>query len=397
MDIGLLYNKRTTNLGDDIQAYAVERLLPRFDRLVDRENMNTDGHFDNRPTATVMAAWFMGRKWQWPPANCLRPLFTSFHYTDFEGYPLTYLRSSFEYIAGPGAEYLKAWGPVGCRDLFTMEQLQARGIDAYFSGCVTLTLPQQPVTADAKKYVCVVDVTPAVEEKIRGIYELSGLEVRTLTHVNTPSDDTPFSTRMQAVEALLTAYQNAYCVITNRLHVALPCLAMGTPVVLVCDNMHPSRFRPYSDWLIHMSSAEFLEADVADMLLNPKPNSDAYLPYREALIKQIREFGEKVAEADDLQPNQPIPYTELDYLRWHNDVMAENLLRWYQESKPLLKQIKTLTKKNAALKKKLNAANARIQQDDEFVAAYREERKSKARRRLTEEFVEALCADETAE
>jgi hypothetical protein len=79
MDIGLLHNKRTTNIGDDIQTYALENLLPRVDRMVDRENMNTDECFDHQPTATPMAAWFMGKKWQWPPADCLRPLCGSVH------------------------------------------------------------------------------------------------------------------------------------------------------------------------------------------------------------------------------------------------------------------------------------------------------------------------------
>lgn len=46
-----------------ILAYAIEDLLPRVDQLVDRENRNTNKHFNN-PTATVTAAWFM-EKWQW--------------------------------------------------------------------------------------------------------------------------------------------------------------------------------------------------------------------------------------------------------------------------------------------------------------------------------------------
>lgn len=388
MDIGLLHNKRITNIGDDIQAYAVARLLPRVDRMVDRENMHTDAHFNNKPTATVMAAWFMGKKWEWPPADCLRPLFTSFHYTDFEAYPLRYLRSSYEYITGPGADYLRSWGPIGCRDLFTMEQLQARGIEAYFSGCVTLTLPQQPTTADAKKYVCAVDVTAPVEKKIRQIYEGSGLEVRKMTHLTTPSDDSKFSDRSKAVEALLTTYQNAYCVITRRLHVALPCLAMGTPVILVNNNMHPSRFRPYSDWIPHMTPEEFLERDVADMLLNPKPNSEAHLPYREALIKQIREFGEKAAAAEDIQPRSPIPYTELDYLRWHHDVMEENLLRWYKESKDLVHQIDELKANNAQLKKKLKSANIKVKKYKVFSEAYQQETEEAARLQMADAFAE---------
>ena len=371
MNIGLLYNKRTTNLGDDIQTYALENLLPRVDAMVDRENMNTNGHFKNQPTATVMAAWFMGRKWQWPPADCLRPLFTSFHYTDFTNYPNKYFRSEFQYISGPGAEYLKAWGPIGCRDLFTMEQLQARGIDAYFSGCVTLTLPKQPVTKDAGKYVCLVDVPKAVENKIREIYKDTDKEIRVMTHLVKASNHLTAAHRRTAVEKILTTYQNAYCVITKRLHVTLPCLAMGTPVVLVNAKMDPTRFRPYKDWVPSMTPDEFLERDVADLLLNPKPNSTEYLPYREALIKQITEFAQMAMGADDIQPRYPLPYTQAEYLQWHHDMMEENLQRWFQQSKEVFKelneaqaQIKKLTsdnKKKTAKMKELKAEVARLQ------------------------------------
>lgn len=360
MNIGLLHNKGTTNIGDDIQSYALENLLPRVDTMVDRENMHTNEHFNNKPTATVMAAWFMGRKWQWPPADCLRPLFISFHYTDFTDYPYKYFRSEYEYISGPGAEYLNAWGPVGCRDLFTMEQLQKRGIEAYFSGCVTLTLPKQPVTKDAGKYVCLVDVPKAVEEKVRKIYKDTDKEIRVITHKTPASGHLTQAHRRAEVEKLLTTYQNAYCVITRRLHVSLPCLAMETPVILVNTKMDPTRFRPYADWVTSMSPAEFLERDVTDLLLNPKPNKKDYLPYRENLIKKITEFGQYALTADNIEPRHPLPYSRMEYLEWHNSVMQDNLFRWYQQSKSLFKDLDkagTQNKKLAAANKKLKAAD----------------------------------------
>lgn len=353
MKIGLLYNKRTTNVGDDIQSYALENLLPRVDTMVDRENMNTNAHFDNKPTATVMAAWFMGRKWQWPPVDCLRPLFTSFHYTDFTNYPNKYFRSEFEYISGPGAQYLDAWGPVGCRDLFTMEQLQKRGIEAYFSGCVTLTLPKQPVTKDAGKYVCLVDVPKAVEEKVREIFKDTDKEIRVMTHLTKASNLLTIAHRRKEVEKLLTIYQNAFCVITKRLHVTLPCLAMETPVILVNAKMDPTRFRPYKDWVPSMTPDEFVERDVTDLLLNPKPNSKEYLPYREELIRQITEFANNAMAVENIQPRHPLPYTREEYLQWHHDAMEENLQRWYQLSKQVYKDLAEANAQN----KKLTAAN----------------------------------------
>lgn len=349
MKIGLLHNKRTTNLGDDIQSFALENLLPRVDTMVDRENMNTDKHFHNKPTATVMAAWFMGRKWQWPPADCLRPLFTSFHYTDFTNYPNKYFRSEFQYISGPGAEYLNAWGPVGCRDLFTMEQLQARGIEAYFSGCVTLTLPKQPITKDAGKYVCLVDVPKAVEKKVREIYKDTGKEIRVMTHLIKASSHTTRAQRRSEVKKVLTTYQNAFCVITKRLHVMLPCLAMETPVVLVNAKMDPTRFRPYKDWVPSMTPDEFLERDVTDLLLHPQPNSQEYLPYREGLIEQITAFSKNALTVDNIHPRHPLPYTREEYLQWHNAVMTDNLKQWHLQFAQVSDALKHAIAQNATL------------------------------------------------
>ena len=37
-------------------------------------------------------------------------------------------------------EHLKKFEPIGCRDFFTLKSLLNKGIDAYFSSCLTLTL-----------------------------------------------------------------------------------------------------------------------------------------------------------------------------------------------------------------------------------------------------------------
>ena len=344
MKLGVLYNRNTQNVGDDIQAYAVERLLPRADLMLDRENMSKRDATGHDPIAVVMAAWFMGRKWKWPPADNIRPLFTSFHYTDFGGYPYKYLRSQYEYLSGPGADYLRSWGPVGCRDEFTAEELNKRGIEAYFSGCVTLTLPPQPRTEDAGSYVCLVDVVPGVEKKVRELLKGTGLRIVKCTHKTTMTESTfvDYETRKKELIRLLTLYQNARCVVTRRLHVSLPCLAMGTPVLLVHGNLHPSRFRPYCDWIRNMTPRQFIDTATREMLTDPEPNSTAYLPYREALIAQITEWGKTMAALDDCPPHSPIPYTETEYLRWHDKVMADNLMQWYTQSKGLFARINTL-------------------------------------------------------
>ena len=49
-----------------------------------------------------------------------------------------------EFLTGLAKDYMNACGGIGCRDLFTQRTFEALGINCYFSGCITLTLPEQP-------------------------------------------------------------------------------------------------------------------------------------------------------------------------------------------------------------------------------------------------------------
>src|SRR5687768_10856619 len=70
----------TDNVGDDIQALAALRFMPRVDFLVLRDALSEfrPPHPEERDVRVIMNGWFMGRN-SWPPAAELRPLFISFH------------------------------------------------------------------------------------------------------------------------------------------------------------------------------------------------------------------------------------------------------------------------------------------------------------------------------
>ena len=40
MKYGIIVNINTDNIGDDVQSYAAEKLLPHLDAIVSRENMD---------------------------------------------------------------------------------------------------------------------------------------------------------------------------------------------------------------------------------------------------------------------------------------------------------------------------------------------------------------------
>ncbi len=378
MRFGILYNKSNMNIGDDIQAYATARFLPRVDCFIDRETIDSFRSEDGEPVAVIMNAWYMWHKWNWPPSKYIYPLMTGFHYADHQlanqwfGSPL-----KFEFLDGVGARWLNAYGPVGCRDLFTLRHLQERGINAYFSGCITLTLPQMPETEDKGQYVCVVDVFKKGRDKLHSLLD-GKIEVREISHLRERDETLSWEARQTMVKELLTVYQNARCVVTRRLHCALPCLAMGVPVLLVRGDEDDTRFEPYYDWLHYAPLDDFAEGKFDYDFLDPPPNKTDYLPYREALIKAAGEFAEQAEgetrSADELNR---LDCTEEELIRWRHDVMKRSLDLWLEDDH-LKHERETETQK--AHKAELRERDKQIKQlKKERDAAKRKEERTRAK------------------
>ena len=103
--------------------------------------------------------------------------------------------------------------PVGARDPATRAAMARRGIDAEFVGCATMTLRR-------------------FDGERAGVYSVdAGSHSRgmLLTHNATPG----WGAQLVEARRLLDVYRSAELVITSRLHVALPCLAFGTPVIVI--------------------------------------------------------------------------------------------------------------------------------------------------------------------
>lgn len=332
MKFGILYNKSNMNIGDDIQAYATARFLPGIDYYIDRENIDSFTPENDEPVAVIMNAWYMWRKWNWPPSKFIHPLMVGFHYADHQlanqwyGSPLKY-----QFLEGIGGDYLNAYGPVGCRDKFTLKKLKEIGVDAYFSGCITLTIPKMPEREDKGKYICVVDVVKKAREKFREDYG-DKIEIREISHLRERDETISWEERKKSVEELLTVYQNARCVVTRRLHCALPCLAMGVPVLLVRGDEDDTRFDPYYDLLHRATVDDFMEDNFEYDFLNPPENSGGYKEYADSLTKTVTEFV--AAAKDDNRSADELcktTYTEQDVINWRHDVMKNALEIWLDD------------------------------------------------------------------
>lgn len=351
MKYGILFNQGNVNVGDDIQAYATSNFLPHTDYFIDRERINEFVSDDDEPVGVIMNAWYMWAKWHWPPSKYIVPHFVGFHYADHQlakqpGSPIKY-----EFLNGVGGDYLKAYGPIGCRDNYTKGQLRGLGVDAYFSGCITLTLPKQE-KIECGKYVCLVDIDPRVTKKIEKQLEGTGIEVKVMTQNKTADFDESWESRLKRVKKLLTTYQNALCVVTKRLHCSLPCLAMEVPVLLVKEMTDDIRFDPYYDYMHRSTVTDFLAGKCDYNFADPPENPQLYKPVREELIRSCEQF---VAETKDVEATADelckTTYTEDEVIRWRHDTMMEAMDNWLAVNRELMINNKYMGKEIDKMKK----------------------------------------------
>lgn len=282
---GLLSYASVANLGDAIQSLAARRFLPFVDCHVPRERLSEEPSFDGR-VHLICNGWFMDNPSHWPPHPSINPLLISMHFaeTDFRRFQFLRPRPIDRLLAGAGLEYLRANGPVGARDLFTLEQLESRGVPAYHSGCLTLTLQRPHSAARSEEIVACdlpQDLLAALERKVRR-------PVVTVSHTGRQARS-PQQQEQAALEILQT-YARAHAVVTTRIHCALPCLAMGTPVLLVEKGGFGRRVSDMSQLLHTCQSHAFLRGRYAFDFETPPDNPQRHIGLAQALEARCRQF-----------------------------------------------------------------------------------------------------------
>ena len=214
------------NLGDDIQSLAAKKLLPRVDGGVTRERLRSPG----APGVISMNGYFLGQC-DWPPSPDLQPFFFAFHVTP----------GSVAKVCSPeGIAYLKQHEPIGCRDQGTMHLLQKHGVKAFYSKCVTLTLPRRDKAPQNGRIYMVglsKGAVAAVPKRIRRQAVLVDQAKLRLPDIRP-------SLKEELSQHLLDTYsKTAALVITSKIHCAMPCIAMGIPVVFLYDKSKQDDYR----------------------------------------------------------------------------------------------------------------------------------------------------------
>ena len=187
----VLAYRHTGNLGDAIQTVALCRLLGEPCRGVFRDDVSREPP-DDRPF--VVNGW-LGKVVPAPEESCI---FAGVH------------------VAHEGEEQL-AWlqtsrHSVGTRDPHTLAWLTRNGMNPTLVGCATLTFDRY---RGPRNGCYTIDVGPIV-----GCTPLTN-------HLRAHSWRTQWDLALERLDQI----RKAELVYTNRLHIILPCLAFGTPVV----------------------------------------------------------------------------------------------------------------------------------------------------------------------
>lgn len=348
MKFGLMVKRETRNIGDDIQAYAVKRFLPRIDYYVDMNHMDEFIPDKEEKVAVIINGWFLQYTLNWPPSPYIKPLPISMHFTNKDWFWDTTDRAY--HLQGYGLEYLKDIEPIGCRDSHTQKLLDSKGIKTEYTGCMTLTIPKfQKI--EKQDYICAVDVS---EEVIEQIKKTTDMEVKIVTHT-VPEDYHKLSweKRMENVEELLKLYQGARAVISYRLHCALPCLAIGTPTILLNEEYRNDRFGDYTAYIESCKEEDFVSGKIIYDYKNISTHSDKWKELRDNLIKKCEDFVKEAEKSNEIYENDIISIKDYKkYVIKKSNWLKETTLESYKRFKDADKKLEgnTLKSKEEILK-----------------------------------------------
>lgn len=302
MKFALMKYDYTTNLGNEIQSIAAKRFLPKIDYYIDHEKLNL---FQNREKVKmIMNGWYLDCLESWPPSKDIDPLLISMHFT-------LSANNTKKVISTPESkDFFSSYGPVGCRDYSTLNLMKELDIDSYYSGDLTLTLEGRNIKNDYK-YIVVnlynpheiiefvktkteIDIFEIQQESIWS-YKQKYLDRRPMKYSLTSFYDA--NEKFFIAENLLRIYENAHCIITDRVHCALPCLALKTPVLFIDSaKFAPERTKGLHKLLNQTSFEKYFEDYNIFDVENPPKNPKQYLKIRKKLIKTAHHFTDHCNE-----------------------------------------------------------------------------------------------------
>ena len=313
------------NIGDFIQSVAAKQYFSESDSpiFLKRDHLN---EYDGEKVKLIMNGWFTHIPENFPPSDKIEPLLVAFH-----------INSSVKdtFLSEKMISYLKAHEPIGCRDQYTVQLLKERGVQAYFSGCLTLTLGKKyknPLKTDETIFVdpyigidksisgifsavkTLISKKRVVDELCRKIFKKKTIKkiIKTaffinqyskfwneelllnstyITHQYFCDSDEEF---LNEAEKLVKRYASAKLIVTSRIHCALPSTGLGTPVIYIQNTNENEISFCRLDGLIqllnviHHNGRRLINDNNIDVM-NPPIRKD-YIPLAKKLMERCEEF-----------------------------------------------------------------------------------------------------------
>nr|MBR4281783.1 polysaccharide pyruvyl transferase family protein [Clostridia bacterium] len=246
---GLTWRPRTDNLGDDLTALAALQHLPRVDRVLNADALDAplSGLQDDDRLVLLAHGLFLRSSAHWPTEKHIAPVCIGVHISEEDAWGLP-----FASLDGAGLDALRACSPIAARDLRTANRLAKMNIPHTLTASLVLTLEHPPVKRSG---VICCDVPEDVVNLVKSFRQ----DAAVVTHeLSNPAPD--FTARMEAARAMVARYASAEMVFTRRLHCAMACLALGTPVLLLYRPEYEdvSRFAPMDEMVRRQGVEDFI-------------------------------------------------------------------------------------------------------------------------------------------
>jgi len=277
-----LLTYRTGNIGDDVQSLSLfqPHLLGKPDLWIDRDQF--PDYADAGEVELVANGFFLCRsrsgELAFPPPPNINVRYVALCASN--------IPHTDEVMA-----HFRASGPIGCRDQHTVNWCERRGLEHYFASCPSCLIERDfdapgtmPPPYDPKGPIVLVDVNPNELPP----FGTSSRPFLCLTNRVRPGDYRNATERLAALRRRLRVLRSAALVITNRLHVAMPCLGLGVPVVMVEADSLAFRLSALPPWMkVHRRE------ELKNIHLDPSRH------YTEAFLTQRQEWRSMVRQRLD--------------------------------------------------------------------------------------------------
>ena len=217
---------RMTNMGDSVQAFAVDYLF-RYAGVKQNDIIGIPCRSAeaDEPCYLVVQGHF-GRQYDmgFMHNSNIHPIFIGFA-----------LKDSF--LTDDEVRYFKKYEPILCRDELTKNTLISYGVEAYLTGCLSVAFPkrEESTTGKRDKYYFV-DVKKQFLELIPENIKKNAVYTSQNLYMDEVSIDSMEQGDQMASKLMEEYRENAKMVITSRLHCMTPCMAMGIPTIAVGNN-----------------------------------------------------------------------------------------------------------------------------------------------------------------